>query len=276
LNPSRCNSKSQPGNEKEVGDGLAKSPIPRSSIWITSKLWNDAHAPDKVRPALEKTLRDLGVEYLDLYLMHWPVAQLPVTPGEKPKLDKNVSILDTWHAMEELVDAGLVKNIGISNFAKWQVQEILEGARIRPAAHEFETHPYLQQSSFVEWNQKQGIQVIAYSPLGNINPIYHSDLPPTLENPFYVDLAKSYNATPAQLILAWGIQRGTVVIPKSVHEDRIVENLGALKIRISDEDIKAIAAQDKKARFNNPSKGWGVHLFSDLDGGELSGEVLEL
>ena len=175
--------------------------------------------------------------------------------------------------MEELVDAGLVKGIGISNFAKREVEQILKYGRIRPTAHEFETHPYLQQQSFVDWNRKQGIQVIAYSPFGNINPIYkgkHPELPRSLENPIIVDLAKSYNATPAQIILAWGIQRGTIVIPKSVHEERVLENLGALDIRLSEEDVAAIVGLDEKARFNDPSKSWGVHLFSDLDGAEVS------
>ena len=208
-----------------------------------------------------------------------PVAQHPVAPGGKPKLDKSVDILDTWHAMEELVDAGLVKGIGISNFAKWQVEQILDGGRIRPTAHEFETHPYLQQQSFVDWNRKQDIQVIAYSPFGNINPIYkgkHPNLPRSLEHPLFVDLAKSYNTTPAQIILAWGMQRGTIVIPKSIHEDRILENLGALDIRLSEDDVKSITEMDKKARFNDPGKSWGVHLFSDLDGGERITEVEDM
>jgi alcohol dehydrogenase (NADP+) len=252
------------GNEKYVGQGLAASHIPRSSIWITSKLWNDAHRPADVKPALEKTLSDLGVDYLDLYLMHWPVAFDPTKKGSV--VDKKTSILDTWFAMEQLVRAGLTKNIGISNFAKHQVETILKHCRICPAAHEFETHPYLQQSQFVTWHREQGIQVIAYSPFANLNPIYDSKMPSILEDPFFTSLAAAKNVTIPQLVLAWGMQRETVVIPKSVHKERILENFGALNVQLEETEMELIALQDRKARFNNPSKSWGVDLFDDLDG----------
>lgn len=254
----------QPGNERYVGRGIAASGLPRTSLWITSKLWNDAHRPAEVRPALEQTLADLGVDYLDLYLMHWPVAFDPTKKGSV--VDDSVTILDTWLAMEQLVRAGLTKNIGISNFAQHQVEAILKHCRICPVAHEFETHPYLQQSDFVAWHRKRGIQVIAYSPLANLNPIYDSKLPSILEDPFFKSLAAVKNVTIPQLLLAWGMQRETVVIPKSVHQGRIVENFGASRIRLNETKMKLIALQDRKARFNNPSKSWGVDLFDDLDG----------
>ena len=252
------------GNEKYVGAGLNASGLPRQNIWITSKLWNDHHRPSDVRPALEKTLSDLGVEYLDLYLMHWPVAFNPDKKGSV--IDKDISILDTWFAMEQLVRAGLTKNIGISNFAKHEVETILKHCRICPAAHEFETHPYLQQQAFVTWHARKGIQVIAYSPFANLNPIYDSGLPSILEDPFWVGLAKTKGASVPQTLLAWGMQRGTVVIPKSVHEGRIVENLASSGVRLNGTEMEAVAAQDRRARFNNPSKSWKVDLFDDLDG----------
>ena len=255
-----------PGNEDYVGRGLFSSKAPRSSLWITSKLWNAAHRPSDVRPALERTLSELDVPYLDLYLIHWPVAFKPDEPGTI--IDKDTSILDTWHAMEDLVRAGLTKHIGISNFAKHDVEDLLSHCKICPTAHEFELHPYLQQQDFVDFHHRKGMQVIAYSPLANTNPVYGSKnkLPPILEDPFWVDLAKGKNVTPAQTILAWGIQRGTVVIPKSVHEGRIIENLASQYVRFSDKEMESIAGQDKKVRFNNPSKSWGVDLFDDLDG----------
>ncbi|CAI7600946.1 unnamed protein product [Penicillium viridicatum] len=252
------------GNEKEVGEGIVQSGIPRSSLWVTGKIWNDAHEPSSVRPAVVKTLEDLGLEYLDLYLMHWPVAFKPDT-GHKDVID-NVNILETWWAMEELVKEGLVRQIGVSNFNQAQVEQILRHARVRPSVHEFETHPYLQQTVFVNWNLARGLRVIAYSPLGNMNPIYNSSDTPLLQDPFLISLARKNGITVAQLALSWGMHRGVVVIPKSEHEDRVLENLQAQHVRLADDNFQAINAYDRKTRFNNPSDIWGVQLYTGLDG----------
>lgn len=249
-------------NEDETGKGIAAANLPREDIWVTSKLWNGHHRPDEATAAIQKSISDLGVGYLDLYLIHWPVAFIP---GEGNKIDEETSIVDTWRALENLVRANLTRHIGISNFAKHDVEKILDVCSICPYAHEFETHPYLQQQDFVDFHKEIGLKVIAYSPLGNTNPTYDSGLKPILEDPFWKDLAEKKNATVAQAVLAWGIQRGTIVIPKSVHDGRINENQGALEIKFTDEELKEIAKQDKKARMNNPGKGWGVKLFSDLD-----------
>ena len=196
--------------------------------------------------------------------MHWPVAFDPDKKG--PVVDTDVSILDTWFAMEQLVRAGLTKNIGISNFAKHEVELVLKHCRICPVAHEFETHPYLQQQEYVDWHREKGIQVIAYSPFANLNPIYDSDMPSVLEDPFFVSMAEVKNCTVPQLVLAWGMQRGTVVIPKSVHQERVVENFGASDVRLNEPEMELIGLRDKKMRLNNPGKSWGVKLFDDLDG----------
>ncbi|KAL9620123.1 MAG: hypothetical protein Q9160_005329 [Pyrenula sp. 1 TL-2023] len=251
-------------NEPSVGAGLAAANRPRQNYWLTSKLWNDAHRPSDVRPALLKTLSDLDVSYLDLYLVHWPLAFDPDSSGSK--VDTSINITDTWKAMEELVDEGLTKNIGVSNFAPADMKAILAICRVCPVAHEFETHPYLQQTAYVEWHLSHGIQVIAYSPFANLNPVYSSDLPSILEDEFWVDLAESKAITVPQAILAWGVQRGTIVIPKSVHRERIVENLASYFITFTEEEMASIAKQDKKIRLNNPSKSWGVKLFEGLDG----------
>lgn len=236
------------------------SGVPRNEVWLTSKLVNEKHHPDLVEPAIKKTLSDIGVEYLDLYLMHWPIA---IDDG---KLAPQVNFVDTWHAMEKLVEKGYTKNIGISNFAQHQVEELLKDAKIRPAAHEFETHPYLQQSDFVSWNIRQGIQVIAYSPFANLNPVYGGrNLPSILDDPKWITLAKVKNATVPQTILAWGMQRGTIVIPKSVHESRIAENWDSknLGITFTEAELRAVKITDRKVRFNNPFPEAG--LFDDLD-----------
>ncbi|KIX07831.1 uncharacterized protein Z518_02485 [Rhinocladiella mackenziei CBS 650.93] len=259
------------GNEEFVGDTLASSNVPpRHKYWVTSKLWNDMHQPKLVGKALNKTLSDLAIPYLDLYLMHWPVAFLPNTAPGRTIIDQDTSIMDTWRAMEDLVRANLTRYIGVSNFSPRQLDEVLKDCEICPFAHEFETHPYLQQQQFVDWHAEQGIKVIAYSPLANMNPTYKNRYPkldPILQDPFWTDMAGKKNATPAQAILAWAMQRGTVVIPKSIHEKRIVENWGSLKICFSEDEMLNITEQDKRSRFNDPSKSWGVELFEGLDDG---------
>jgi alcohol dehydrogenase (NADP+) len=223
-----------------------------------------------VRIALEQTLSDLNTPYLDLYLIHWPVAFLPDQAPGRNVLDQDTSIQDTWSAMEDLVRANLTRYIGVSNFSPRQLDDLLKVAKIKPYAHEFETHPYLQQQEFVQWHIKNNIKVIAYSPLANSNPTYDKKYPkldPILADHFWTELALKKNITTAQAILGWGIQRGTIVIPKSVHEQRIVENLGALNVTFSEKELGEISEQDKKARFNDPGKSWGVELFEGLDDG---------
>jgi len=228
---------------------------------VTSKLWNTDHRPEDVHEAVEKSISDLGVEYLDLYLVHWPVA---FVPGSS-RVDHEASLADTWRAMEDLVKMDKTRYIGISNFAPADVEHILDICEICPYAHEFETHPYLQQQEFVDWHLERDIKVIAYSPLANLNPHYDSGVPSILDDKFWKDLAETKNATVPQAVLAWGIQRDTIVIPKSVHEKYIDENLGALEIDFSEDELKDISAQDKKLRLNDPGKSWGVDLFKGLD-----------
>ncbi|KIV81696.1 hypothetical protein PV11_03865 [Exophiala sideris] len=258
-------------NEEYVGESLSASKAPsRKTYWVTSKLWNTAHQPKLVGKALNKTLSDLSIPYLDLYLMHWPVAFLPDQAPGRSVVDQDTTILDTWRAMEDLVRQNLTRHIGVSNFSPRQLDEVLKNCDICPYAHEFETHPYLQQQEFVDWHRKNNITVIAYSPLANLNPTYKDKYPKIgsiLDDPFWKKLAKKKDVTVAQAVLAWGMQRGTVVIPKSVHEKRIIENLGSVNVTFSKKEMKKILAQDKRARFNDPSDGWGVKLFEGLDDG---------
>lgn len=230
---------------------------------MTSKLWNTHHRPSEVEGAIRKSIADLGVDYLDLYLVHWPVAFVP--GGADTELDRETSLVDTWRALEGLVRANLTRHIGVSNFARADVEAVLAVCEVCPFAHEFETHPYLQQQAFVDWHAERGVRVIAYSPLANTNPIYDRGLAPILQDPFWTALAAAKNATVPQALLAWGVQRGTVVIPKSSHTKYIDENRGALQIRFTDDEMRDIAAQDKQVRMSNPSKRWGVQLFADLD-----------
>lgn len=198
--------------------------------------------------------------------MHWPIAQHP-----NGTYDNTTSITSTWHAMESLLRLGLTRHIGISNFSPGQLTQILDhclAGGICPVAHEFETHPYLQQQEFIDQHRRLGIQVIAYSPLANLNPIYNSELPSILKDPFWVDLAARKNVSVAQAVLGWGMQRGTVVIPKSVHEERIAENWAANGVAFTAEEMAEIGREDRAVRFNDPSEEWGVKgkLFAGLDG----------
>ncbi|KAI0516752.1 aldo/keto reductase [Xylaria bambusicola] len=263
-------------NEKETGKGILAANLPRNKLWVTSKLWNADHRPKEATIAVQKSVKDLGVGYLDLYLMHWPVA---FVPGEGTKVDESTTIVDTWRAMENIARSNLTRKIGISNFSKRDVETILEICQICPYAHEFETHPYLQQQDFVDWHKEIGVTVIAYSPLANTNPVYKDKqkLDPILKDPLWIDLAEKKNGTVAQTVLAWGLQRDTVVIPKSVQEKHILENLGALDIKFTEEEMLEIAIHDKKTRMNDPGRGWGVKLFADLDDPtQLDGDEYEL
>ncbi|KAI0867800.1 aldo/keto reductase [Hypoxylon argillaceum] len=251
-------------NEDETGKGIRAANLPRSKLWVTSKLWNEHHRPNEATIAVQKSIEDLGVGYLDLYLIHWPVA---FVPGEGTTIDEDTTIIDTWRAMENIARSNLTRKIGISNFSKRDVETIIRICEICPYAHEFETHPYLQQQEFVDYHKEIGVKVIAYSPLANTNPIYKgkTKLDPILQDPFWAQLAEKKNATIAQTVLAWGHQRDTIIIPKSVRDRHMMENLGALDITFTEEEMQAIAKQDKKVRLNDPGRKWGLKLFADLD-----------
>ncbi|KAF2841581.1 Aldo/keto reductase [Patellaria atrata CBS 101060] len=260
------------GNEKAVGKGIAegmeRANLQRWQIWVTSKLWNDHHAVGKVEEGLNQTLKDLGLDYLDLYLMHWPVGNAPITG--KLRFD----YIETWHAMEKLLDTGKVRNIGVSNFSRGQLHRLIKSSKVKPAVHQMELHPYLHQEKWIRMHQAHGIAVTAYSPLGNMNPTYHDDdsddteSPPLLlKNPVILNIARKRSCTAAQVALAWGMSRGTSVIPKSSHEDHIRENIGATECHLQKEDFREIVEVGRKwsTRFNNPGEGWGVHLFEGLE-----------
>lgn len=258
------------GNEKAVGEGIAKglkkAGVRREDIWVTSKLWNDYHSPSLVAPALNKTLSDLGLQYLDLYLMHWPVGK-----SSSSSFSYHLDYLPTWTAMTALLSTGLVRHIGISNFSPAQLEELIANSDIKPAVHQMELHPYLPQEDWVRWHQRHGISVTAYSPLGNMNPTYgyrnsEEKAPLLLENEKIKRIAEKRDCTPAQVVLAWGMNRGTSVIPKSKHEEFVKENFGSRHCLLKEEDLEELRALGKHpSRFNNPSKGWGVHLFEGLD-----------
>nr|KAJ3419578.1 hypothetical protein HK105_006784 [Polyrhizophydium stewartii] len=254
-------------NEDEVGAGIKASGVPREKLFITSKLWNTFHRPEQVPLGLKDTLTKLDTPYLDLYLMHWPLAHVNDGTGNsvkdettgKSKIDP-VPVIDTWRAMEKLVDEGKVKAIGVSNFNITKLKALLEVARIRPAVNQVELHPYLPQDELVDFCRKEGILVTAYSPLGS------TPGPGTvLNDPVVLEIAERNGKTPAQVLISWAIQRGTQAIPKSVNPTRIEQNLQYFAL--SDADFKALSDLNKSrpapTRYVDPSGWWGVDIYSE-------------
>ncbi|KAJ5778182.1 hypothetical protein N7520_001428 [Penicillium odoratum] len=251
-------------NENEVGNGWKKSGVPREEIFITSKLWNTHHHPDHVEEGLNKTLKDLQTDYVDLYLMHWPVAFehtnetiTPIDPVTKRFRLADVPVADTWAALEKLVATGKIRSLGISNFTIDATKKLLETAKIVPATNQIEAHPYLQQPELTKFLKEKNILITAYSPLGNNT----FGLARVVDDPAVAEIAKKLNKDPAQLLISWAIQRGTAVLPKSVTPSRIESNFQDFVI--PDAEFEALNKLDRNARYNYPFR-WGVDVFGEL------------
>ncbi|KAL4071342.1 NADP-dependent oxidoreductase domain-containing protein [Scleroderma yunnanense] len=262
-------------NQDEVGRALKKvipSVVKREDLFITSKLWNSAHQPDQVEPALDETLEQLGLEYIDLYLVHWPVAfppgknLFPRVPNKQDEalIDTQTSLVDTWRAMIQLLNTGKVKNIGVSNFTIPQLKGIIDATDVTPAVNQIEAHPLLPQDDLLDYCNEQGIHLTAYSPLGH----NLKGLPLMTEHPTVQEVGKKLGATPAQVLIAWGTYRGYSVIPKSVHEDRIISNFKQVELSKDDyEKISSIGKNNHK-RFNVPityNPKWDINVFDELE-----------
>ncbi|KAL2794349.1 Aldo/keto reductase [Aspergillus keveii] len=252
------------GNEREVGAGIKASGVPREEFFLTSKLWNTDHDPENVEAAVDRSLRDLQTDYLDLHLIHWPVAFRHSTTTIQPVDEKtglidvvDVPIKDTWAAMETLVAKGKVRSIGVSNFTREKIEVLLKTAKIPPAVNQIEAHPYLQQRELLEWSNEKGIVVTGYSPLGN--NIYN--IPRAVDDPLVIETAKALNKTPAQVLISWAVQRGTVVLPKSVTPTRIQSNFEDFVL--PEDAFQAIQSLERHQRMNFPAR-LGVDIFGEV------------
>ena len=261
------------GNEAEAGVGieqtLAAGYCRREDLWVTSKLWNTFHEPKHVRPALERTLSDLQLDYLDCYLVHFPIALAYVSPETRyppgwffdPDADMpgmqpaRVPLADTWGAMEDLVDAGLVRRIGVCNYGVSLLRDLQATARIQPAVLQVELHPRLAQEKLLRYCRETGIAVTAFSPLGapSYVPLGMATAADSLlEHPTVTEIAAAVDRTPAQVLLRWGVQRGTAVIPKTSRRERLAENLAVFNFELSPNQMTAITGLDRHQRFNDP------------------------
>lgn len=212
-------------NENEVGQGIKDSGVPRSEIFLTSKLWNNSRATADVEKALDDSLKKLDTPYLDLYLIHWPVAfasgdnRFPQTASGTIAV-ADIPISKTWAALEALVETGKIRAIGVSNFNQRKIEDLLTTAKIVPAVNQIEAHPWLQQNGLKEFLTSKGIHITAYSPLGN--NVYGK--PRVLDDPSVKEVARQAGATVAQALVSWAVGRGTSVVPKSITADRIASN----------------------------------------------------
>lgn len=248
------------GNEPEIGEALRAAidagDVARDELFVTSKLWNGSHCEADVRPALEKTLADLQLDALDLYLMHWPVALkpgvfFPESPADLLSLSE-VPLLETWRAMEACQQAGLARNIGVSNFSAKKIDELADQAQVPIAANQVEMHPYLAQDELVSRCAARGVHVTAYSPLGSPDRpdgLKKAGEPNLLEHPVVSEVAAAKGVSAAQVLLAWAIQRGTSVIPKSVNPERMAQNFAAASLELDDEDMAKMSALDAGYRY---------------------------
>ncbi len=261
------------GNEAEAGVGIERALTAglcsREDLWVTSKLWNTFHEPKHVRPALERTLRDLRLDYLDCYLIHFPIALAYVSPESRyppgwffdPDTDSpgmqpaQVPLAETWRAMEELIDAGLVRRIGVCNYGISLLRELSAAARIQPAVLQVELHPRLAQEKLLRYCRETGITVTAFSPLGapSYVPLGMANAADSLlEHPAITEIAAAVGRTPAQVLLRWGVQRGTAVIPKTSRPERLAENLAVFDFGLSPDQMASITGLDRHQRFNDP------------------------
>ncbi|WP_430614092.1 aldo/keto reductase [Flavobacterium sp. JP2137] len=247
------------GNEAEIGQALADlfkaGVVKREELWITSKLWNDSHQSDYVLPALKKTLSDLQLDYLDLYLIHWPVAfkhgVQPSSAADFLSLEE-VPIIETWTKLEEALELGLTKHIGVSNFSVLKLSDLLQKAKVKPEVNQVELHPFLQQNDLLQFARENDILLTGYSPLGSGDraaATKKADEPSLLTHEVIAQIAEAKKCTTAQVLIAWQVQRGTAVIPKSTNAERIVQNLESVQCILTDEEVAKINALDRHYRY---------------------------
>ncbi|XP_042900324.1 aldo-keto reductase family 1 member B1 [Parasteatoda tepidariorum] len=246
-------------NEEEVGNAIkekiADKTVTRQDIFVTTKAWNTFHRREKVIESCKRSLKDLQLDYVDLFLIHWPIAykegdELFPEDENNETLTENIDFIETWKGMEECYDKGLVKAIGLSNFNSEQIRRVLDVCKIKPVVLQIECHPYLNQNKLIEFCKSNDIAVTAYSPLGSPDrPWNKPDEPCLLDDERIKKLAEKYNKTPAQILLRFNVQREVVVIPKSVTEERIIGNFKNFDFALTQDEMIKVASFTEKFRY---------------------------
>ncbi|XP_063915957.1 aldo-keto reductase family 1 member B1-like [Zophobas morio] len=247
-------------NEKIIGEAIQakikEGVVKREDLFIVSKLWNTFHRPDLVEPMIKETLRNLRLDYLDLYLVHWPYGLkegpelYPTDPKTGLFISSDTDYVDTWKAMEEVNKKGLTKSIGISNFNSKQIERLLKSAKVVPVTNQIECHPYLNQTKLRKFCSDRGITVTSYSPLGSpARPWQKPGDPDVINDPKIKEIGNKYGKSPAQILLRYNIQLGTSVIPKSSNKLRLKENMDIFDFELTAEDMKYIDTFDCNGRI---------------------------
>ncbi|XP_063909471.1 aldo-keto reductase family 1 member A1-A-like [Zophobas morio] len=239
------------GNEKEIGEGIrekiADGTVKREELFIVTKLWNTFHEREKVVPTCKKSLENFGLDYLDLYLIHWPVAEkihgeLDIHLPFKGAVGIDYDYVDTWKGMEGCVQQGIAKSIGLSNFNSKQVERVLQNATIKPVMNQIEVTPNLNQRKLIKFCMDRDVKITAYSPFGSPARPWAKPGDPVLklDDPKLVNIGKKYEKTACQVILRYLIQLGVIPIPKSSNPGRIEQNIDVFDFKLSDEDMKIV------------------------------------
>lgn len=222
-------------------------------MFVTSKLWNEFHNPALVRGALEGSLMRLNLTYVDMYLIHWPMSNPETT---------DFDLIDTWHALEELVDDGLIMSIGVSNFNSTQLDYIASHARILPANNQIESHPHCLNKRLIAHCHNMNVAVTAYSPLGTPgHPQFNSESRLAINEPAILAIAQRHQRTPAQIMIRYQIQNRNIVIPKTVTRDRVITNFDVFHFSLSDEDIQEIESINYFFRTSSEDNDIGHHQY---------------
>lgn len=268
-------------NEPGIGEGIkqaiSEKLVKRNELWVTTKLWNTFHKPELVEYQCRKSLKNLQLDYLDAFIIHWPLSFVhrndddlyPRDDQQHIIYDQGYTLYDTWCEMEKLVQKGLVKHIGLSNFTILAMQDLLSKAKIKPFVHEIEVHPYLQNEKVIHYSQSHGMTILAYSPLGgnySYGPL-KGQKTPCLNEKAVIEIAKAHSKSSAQVILRWHLQKYAkndlyCVLPKSSVEDRIVQNSKIFDFELTENEMEAINNLDRNLRLNDAGAvWWGVPTF---------------